>query len=179
MSHLQAPTCSDVTLPGSTSKGMKSSWWTRVIYARSLCCQWLPPLQSGEGILESSLWVAILSTSIQPSTSVHRCHHLEWAPLGAWPQPSSLEGGFIPKNSAHLSPEHHMISSPCSRGSWSSPLHTPLVATRPTHFLCRWPSPQLLAHPCSCGPSTSGSFKCLVSSLRIFPIGCVRQLILK
>lgn len=96
----QALTCSDVTLPGGTLKGMKASWWTRVIYAQSLCCQWLPPLQPGEGILESSVFFPLPSSPPPVSTDVT-----------TWSQPLLLHG----RNSPHLnkgsSPKTQLISA--------------------------------------------------------------------
>lgn len=149
---------------------MKSSRWMKLIYSRSLSHHGLPPLQRGKTSDEFHADNHSLLIS-RPPPDVRRCHHLELAPSAC------TAGTLISQTWAHPGPE---TTSPCLLAPlvFSLPL-PPQVAKGPSSP----PLPLAIVPMCrsSLVPwhSTIGSFKCSVTSLRIFQGGCVRQLILK
>ena len=150
---------------------MKSSRWMKLFYSRSLSHHGLPPLQPGKTSDEFHADNHSLLIS-RPPPAVHRCHHLEPAPPPAQLEPSPPGHGLIPAET----------TSPCLLVPWSWVLSLPLpphVAKGPSSP----PLPLAIVPTCSSSlvpwHSTIGSFKCSVTSLRIFQGGCVRQLILK
>ena len=94
-----------------------------------------------------------------------------WPPPPAQAGPSSPGHGRIPA----LRPQAHVSLLPWASLSLSLP-HRAKGPSSPPQPLARVPTFSSSLVPWH---STIGSFKCFVTSLRIFQGGCVRQLILK
>lgn len=109
-------------------------------------------------------------SSYRPSTRRRPMSPLEPAPLPAQAGPSSPGHGHIPA----LRPQAHVSLLPWASLSLSLP-HGAKGPSSPPRPLAR----VLLSSSLVPWHSTIGSFKCFVTSLRIFQGGCVRQLILK